>query len=88
MYSARPNTDNWVHSAACRDEDSELFFPVGTTGPALVQVAEAKAVCVRCPVTAECLAWALKQATDGIWGGLTVDERRALKTGRLGEVAA
>jgi WhiB family redox-sensing transcriptional regulator len=88
MYSARPKTGNWIHSAACRDEDPELLFPVGTTGPALMQVAAAKAVCDRCPVTTECLTWALKHATDGIWGGLTVDERRALKPGRLGEVAA
>jgi hypothetical protein len=32
--------------------------------------------------------WALKHATDGIWGGLTTDERRALKTGHPEEVAA
>ena len=46
---------DWRHRAACRDEDPELFFPIGNTGPALVQIEEAKAVCRRCPVIEPCL---------------------------------
>ena len=42
---------DWRHKAACRDEDPELFFPIGNTGPALMQIEEAKLVCHRCPVT-------------------------------------
>ena len=41
---------DWRHRAACRDEDPELFFPIGNTGPALLQIEEAKEVCRRCPV--------------------------------------
>ncbi|GGS25832.1 WhiB family transcriptional regulator [Actinokineospora fastidiosa] len=71
---------DWRHRAACRDEDPELFFPVGTSGPALSQVEQAKAVCARCPVAASCLAWALESGQDaGVWGGMSEDERRALK---------
>jgi WhiB family transcriptional regulator, redox-sensing transcriptional regulator len=71
---------DWRHRAACRDEDPELFFPVGTSGPALLQITEAKAVCRRCPVNAECLNWALTSGQDaGVWGGMSEDERRALK---------
>ena len=29
------------HEAACLDEDPELFFPIGNTGPALPQIEEA-----------------------------------------------
>jgi WhiB family redox-sensing transcriptional regulator len=28
---------NWYDDAACRDADPDLFFPIGTTGPALRQ---------------------------------------------------
>ncbi len=47
---------DWRHGAVCRGEDPELFFPVGRTGPAVErQIAMAKAVCGRCPVTRGCL---------------------------------
>src|ERR1700709_1036567 len=71
---------DWRHRAICRDEDPELFFPIGNTGPALLQIEQAKAVCRRCSVIQDCLAWALESGQDaGIWGGLSEDERRALK---------
>lgn len=71
---------DWRHRAVCRDEDPELFFPVGTSGPALAQQEQAKAVCRRCPVASQCLAWALQTGQDaGVWGGMSEDERRALK---------
>jgi WhiB family redox-sensing transcriptional regulator len=70
---------DWRHDSACRDEDPELFFPIGNTGPALLQIEEAKAVCRRCDVIDECLQWALETGQDaGVWGGLSEDERRAL----------
>jgi WhiB family redox-sensing transcriptional regulator len=71
---------DWRKRAACKDEDPELFFPVGVDGPALLQIAEAKAVCRRCPVVNECLTWALTMGEDdGVWGAMTPDERRKLR---------
>jgi WhiB family transcriptional regulator, redox-sensing transcriptional regulator len=71
---------DWRHRAACLEEDPELFFPIGNTGPALLQIEEAKAVCRRCDVVETCLRWALDTGQDaGVWGGLSEDERRALK---------
>ena len=80
---ARPDTHvraaDWRHRAACRDTDPEIFFPVGTGGPALLQITEAKTVCRRCPVVAECLAFALAHDEAGVWGGTTPAERRELR---------
>jgi WhiB family redox-sensing transcriptional regulator len=71
---------DWRHRASCLDEDPELFFPIGNTGPALQQIDLAKAVCQRCEVTETCLAWAIETGQDaGVWGGMSEDERRALK---------
>lgn len=71
---------DWQTQGVCREEDPELFWPIGNSGPALEQLAEAVAVCRVCPVMQECRDWSL--ATDqrhGVWGGLGEDERRALK---------
>ncbi|NGO45459.1 WhiB family transcriptional regulator [Streptomyces sp. YC419] len=69
----------WLRRAACADEDPELFFPVGTTGPALHEVEAAKEVCARCPVSYQCLTWALDTGqTSGVWGGTCEEERAAL----------
>ncbi|MCI2424380.1 WhiB family transcriptional regulator [Saccharopolyspora sp. K220] len=71
---------NWRHRASCRDEDPELFFPTGTTKSALEQLSTAKSVCHRCPVTSECLAWALDTGQrNGVWGGLSEEERHRLR---------
>ena len=40
--------DEWRQFAECRDTDPDLFFPVGTTGPAIEQIENAKAVCALC----------------------------------------
>ncbi|MGH8628304.1 MAG: WhiB family transcriptional regulator [Gammaproteobacteria bacterium] len=70
--------EDWRHHAACRGEDPELFFPIGTAGPALLQTSIAKVVCRRCPVCAACLEWATNTAQRyGVWGGLSETERRS-----------
>jgi len=74
---------NWA-SAACLEEDPELFFPIGTTGPAILQIEEAKQVCRRCEIREQCLAWALESGQDhGVWGGMSEEERRPLKRKRV-----
>jgi WhiB family redox-sensing transcriptional regulator len=71
---------NWYQDAACRDHEPELFFPIGVSGAALLQLKEAKAVCAGCPVQCLCLEWAVLAGIDhGVWGGLSEDERRTMK---------
>jgi WhiB family redox-sensing transcriptional regulator len=73
----------WVHRARCRDEDPELFFPIGTTGPAAIQAEKAKALCRQCEVLIECLEWAMATGQDaGVWGGMSEEERRSLRRAR------
>lgn len=67
---------------ACRGADTNLFYPVGTTGPADAQIKAAKAICARCEFREECLETALANGEEGIWGGLTDDERQKLRQER------
>jgi WhiB family transcriptional regulator, redox-sensing transcriptional regulator len=72
--------DDWRENSACRDTDPDLFFPVGTTGPAIEQIENAKAVCRVCDVQKSCLDYALSTNQDsGIWGGTSEEERRTLR---------
>lgn len=65
--------DGWRGQAACRGEDPDLFFPHPNE---TARVEQAKAICRRCPVWAECLQWATEQRVEGVWGGTTEEERR------------
>ena len=78
---ALANADyTWRDRSICRDTDPDLFFPVGTTGNALVQIDRAKEVCDQCPVKVDCLDYALETNQDsGIWGGLDEEQRRAIR---------
>ncbi|TDT17739.1 transcription factor WhiB [Ilumatobacter fluminis] len=81
--------DVWRDHALCRDTDPELFFPVGTTGQALVSQDHAKQVCQECTVQQECLDYALDTNQDsGIWGGLTEEERRSIRRQRAAAARA
>ena len=81
---ALANADyTWRTKAICRDTDPDLFFPVGTTGQALLQIAKAKEVCGECPVSTHCLEYAIVNGEKfGIWGGLSERERRRIRRQR------
>ena len=77
------NSMEWRQHAACTDVDVNLFFPIGVTGPAVDQIAKAKAVCRACSARDCCLEFALVTHQDyGVWGGATEDERRVMRRQR------
>ena len=62
--------------AACAGADPELFFPREQDDPANH---EAKLVCARCPVKADCLEYSMKTREEsGVWGGQDEWDRRTL----------
>lgn len=74
-------TRRWINQALCRDIDPDVFFTVSTvqlgrTPTPDVQAAwnEAKKVCDRCPVFAECRRDTLGEEF-GVWGGRDEHER-------------
>src|SRR3984957_9726349 len=74
------DTDDWRRSAACRNTEPDLFFPVGTTGPAVDQIEAAKRVCNSCDALEPCLDFALATNQEsGVWGGTSEEERRKLR---------
>jgi WhiB family redox-sensing transcriptional regulator len=78
MARAVEEPEPWQARALCAQTDPEAFFPEKGGSPRL-----AKAVCRRCPVRAECLAFALEHDERfGIWGGLSERERRRLRARR------
>jgi WhiB family transcriptional regulator, redox-sensing transcriptional regulator len=67
----------WREHAECKGSP-ELFFP-GRGETHVVRAA--KAICERCPVADECLAFALHVPTlIGVWGGTSEKERRRLRS--------
>lgn len=69
---------DWQLQAACRGQDSGVFFhPEGERGAARARrESNAKAWCHVCPVRSECLDQALASREPyGVWGGLGESER-------------
>jgi WhiB family redox-sensing transcriptional regulator len=74
----------WMFDAACSGADVEVFFP----GPGRGKAGGARAICAECPVTVECLEYALTLPDwngfplAGVWGGTTARERAVMRKPR------
>ncbi len=65
--------EDWAPLARCRTAEPDALFVQGAAQQ------QAKQICLKCPVIAECLAEALDNKTEfGVWGGRTERERRAM----------
>lgn len=72
--------DDWMERGACAGASIEvqrLFFSENDSNRVAARFAEeqAKELCLRCDVQAECLTYALDGNVWGIWGGRTRRER-------------
>lgn len=66
--------NDWMARGKCRDVAPAVFFPSDGMG-----VQQAQRICADCPVTAECLEYALENHIDhGVWGGCSERERRRI----------
>lgn len=69
-----PSDLEWKAAGLCKQTDPEAFFDDNGKS-----TAAAKKVCAACPVAAECLEYALRNAEPfGVWGGRSAYERRTL----------
>lgn len=73
-----------MDEAACKGQESKLWFADSDGAPGMSRMMwegfeKAKLVCAQCPVSAECLDYALTHRIQhGIWGGKSEKERRRL----------
>lgn len=71
----------WHAHAACRRMGPSTFY--AERGDSETRTGRAKLVCAACVVRAECLTYALEACErHGVWGGLTVNERKEVRMGR------
>lgn len=78
-FIEREPLGDWRAQASCRTERPSTFYPVTEEGEAA-----AKAICATCPVQEPCLAYALKNREEGVWGNTTEWERDEGKRPRRG----
>lgn len=74
----------WMQRGSCAQQPPSTFFPSDGVG-----VEVARRICATCPVTAECLEYALENRIEhGVWGGCSERERRRILRRRRLEAAA
>ena len=64
----------WKDRALCSDKELSLFFAPSKSDVTTVAIS----ICQSCPVRQQCFYEAISYGYDGVWGGSTYDQRRAL----------
>lgn len=69
----------WMEDAACLDIELQVFYPRSHKIGRPLDVSEAKAICLTCPVKKTCLAFSIAHNIPyGVWGGWSWTERKNL----------
>jgi WhiB family redox-sensing transcriptional regulator len=72
-WELQDKDDRFKDRAACKNADPNLFFPEKN---ATKSFKEAAAICKTCPVSEDCLRFAMNnQIQYGVWGGLSPKQR-------------
>ena len=66
-----------LEGALCDEETAELFFSENPR-----EVAQARQICMQCPVRVKCLEYGLTFQNEGILGGHTESERLKMSKGK------
>ena len=72
------DNDDWQYRANCRGSNPELFFPPSAAATR-EQCRAALALCDACGVARECLSYALRTNSCGVWGNTTEFERDVMR---------
>ena len=64
----------------CAQVGGELWFP--DKGGDVTGVSKALRICHQCIHRLECAEWGIHNETQGIWGGLTAQQRRVIRRKR------
>lgn len=69
--------NEWMSKASCKNVDQDIFFPDYESQRENIQrQAQAKTICRKCPVAAECLMYAISNKEKyGVWGSFSARER-------------
>jgi WhiB family redox-sensing transcriptional regulator len=72
------SSGDWMERAACRGR-THLFFGIAGERPErrARREAQARKICLSCPVMLECRAVARANRENGFWGGESEEERAA-----------
>lgn len=77
MMTGFQTPPDWTARAACAETFPDEFFPSQGESPK-----RAKLICAQCPVSTECLSYALENREPyGVWGGTTEAERAQILRG-------
>lgn len=80
--------DSWMKKGKCRTSgvNPEMFYAPDEDDPETGKKRQersilwkVKPICGSCPVSGNCLDWAMTLNEQGIWGGTTTEERQVLK---------